>query len=197
MNTSAGRPPRGRPDESTLLERQGTHMRIIRSDAGRRLLFLGVLLILAAWAVGGYAVAPERTTKPDLRVAQLSQPAKTGASFQQPERKIAFEMRDKPWIGEKGSVLEWLSDHAGMPVSTSSAKPTGTLTYINPTENGAPKQYTLPEIIDILNDELLKQNMILIRRAKTFTIEPADKTIDPPILPRVTPEQLAQYGQPY
>src|SRR5260370_12384645 len=107
MNASADRPLRGRRGESTLFERQGTQMRIIRSDAGRRLLFLGVLLILAAWAVGGFAVPPERTIRPDLRVAQLSQPAKTGASFQQPERKIAFEMRDKPWIGEKGSVLEW------------------------------------------------------------------------------------------
>src|SRR5207245_10917140 len=91
-------------------------------------------------------------------------------------------------------VLERLSDHPGMPVSTSSAKPTGTLTYINPTENGVPKQYTLPEIIDILNDELVKQNMILVRRAKTFTIEPADKTIDPSSLPRVAPEQLEQFG---
>src|SRR5438128_10764026 len=104
MNSSADRPPMGRPGGSaTLLQRQGTHMRIIRSDAGRRLLFLGVLLILAAWAVvGAYAVSPERV--PGERVAQLAQPAKTGASFQQPERKIAFEMRDKPWIGEKGSV---------------------------------------------------------------------------------------------
>ena len=107
-------------------------MRIIRSDKGQRILFLGVLLILAAWAVGAHALPPDRTTRFGERVAQAAPPAKTGVSLQEPEKKIAFEMRDKPWIGEKGSVLEWLGDQSGMPVSTSSAKPTGTLTYINP-----------------------------------------------------------------
>ena len=57
-------------------------------------------------------------------------------------------MRDKPWIGEKGSVLEWLSDQTGLPTSTSSAKPTGTLTFISPRElDGKPKQYALPEVM--------------------------------------------------
>ena len=158
------------------------------------MLFLGVLFLLAGWAVGIQAVAQERTLRPGERLAQLSQPAKNGASSPQPERKIAFEMRDKPWIGEKGSVLEWLSDQTGMPVSTSSAKPTGTLTYINSTVNGVPRQYTLPEVIDILNDELLKQKMILVRRAKTFTIEAADEKLDPSTLPRVAPQELENYG---
>jgi type II secretory pathway component GspD/PulD (secretin) len=103
-------------------------------------------------------------------------------------------MRDKPWAGDKNSVLEWLSDQTGLPVSISSAKPTGTLTFISPTVNGMPRQYTLPAVIDILNDELLKQKLILVRRAKTFTIEPADEKIDPAALPRVLPDELDQYG---
>jgi type II secretory pathway component GspD/PulD (secretin) len=110
------------------------------------------------------------------------------------ERKIPFEVRDKPWTGEKGSVLEWLSDQTGLPVSVSSAKPTGTLTFISPTVNGVPKQYALPAIIDILNDELRKQKLILIRRAKTFTVESTDEKIDPAALPRVLPDELEQYG---
>jgi type II secretory pathway component GspD/PulD (secretin) len=159
-----------------------------------RLLFLTVLLILATWAVGAHAVAPDKTTKADERLAQLSSPAKTEASPQQPERNITFQFRDKPWIGERGSVLEWLSDQTGLPVSTSSAKPTGTLTFISPTMDGAPKKYTLPEVIDILNGELFKLKLILVRRAKTFSVEPADETIDPAILPRVLPNELNHYG---
>src|SRR5207248_10334368 len=169
-------------------------MRILRSATGQRLVFLGVLLILAAWAVAALAIGPEKSPRAGERLAQLPPAGKTTAPAPQPEKKITFEMRDKPWIGSQGAVLEWLSDQAGMPVSTSSAKPTGTLTFILPTENGKPKQYALPEIIDILNDELLKQNLILIRRKKTFTVEAADKPVDPAALPQITAEELSQYG---
>jgi RNA polymerase sigma factor (sigma-70 family) len=66
------------------------------------------------------------------------------------EKKITLALRDKPWVGERDSVLEWLSDQAGMPVCSSplptgaptflakvelapsSLKPTGTLTFISP-----------------------------------------------------------------
>lgn len=161
---------------------QGKLMRSIRSAAGQG------LLLLATSAVGVDAIASEKTTKLDQRPSQIAQ------SPQPPERNIAFEMRDKPWIGERGSVLEWLSDQTGMPVSISSAKPTGSLTFVNPRIQGAPKQYSLPEVIDVLNGELLKQKLILVRRAKTFSIEPADEKIDPAVLPRVTPSQLEHYG---
>jgi general secretion pathway protein D len=185
----------GRLSESSgIFERQGTLMRILRNQTGRRLFFCGVLLILATWVVGSQAGAPEKTTTSDNRVAQASRQAQTLASPSQPEKNIAFEMRDKPWIGERGSVLEWLSDQTGMPVSTSSAKPTGTLTFINPSVSGVPKKYSLPEVIDILNGELFKQKLILIRRANAFSIEPADEKIDPAILPRVEPKELDHYG---
>src|SRR6516164_6425379 len=84
--------------------------------------------------------------------AGFSSRGKTVSTTPLPERRISFEMRDKPWLGEKG-VLEWLSDQTGLPVSISSAKPTGTLTFINPHAGGPPKQYSLAEVIDILNGE--------------------------------------------
>lgn len=111
----------------------------------------------------------------------------------QPEKRIPIAMRDKPWIGGKESVLEWLSEQTGLPVNTSRAKPVGTLT-IMPSVEGAARQYTLPEVIDLLNGELLKQKLILVRRAQTFTIEPTDEQLDPAILPRILPRELEQYG---
>ena len=164
------------------------------SASARCGLVLSVLLIQAAWSDRAPAFAPEEKSNAHDRIAQFLSPGRPDASGQQPGKSIAFEMRDKPWIGDKGSVLEWLSDQTGMPVSISSAKPTGTLTFINPHADGPPKQYSLAEVIDILNGELLKQKLILVRRAHTFSIEPADEKLDPAVLPRVSPAELDQYG---
>lgn len=164
------------------------------SDTSRLVLFFSILCFCAAVLDPGQAFAlDEKSSTPD-RIAGFFPAGKTEASSQQTDKSIAFEMRDKPWIGDKGSVLEWLSDQTGMPVSISSAKPTGTLTFINPRTDGPPKQYSLAEVIDILNGELLKQKLILVRRARTFSIEPADEKIDPAVLPRVSPAELDQYG---
>jgi type II secretory pathway component GspD/PulD (secretin) len=160
----------------------------------RCFLLLTVLLLQTVWSNGAQGIPSDGKTSGHHRIASYLFPNGAGASSRQADKNIAFEMRDKPWIGEKGSVLEWLSDQTGMPVSISSAKPTGTLTFINPHAGGPPKKYSLGEVIDILNGELLKQKLILVRRARTFSIEPADEKIDPAVLPRVSPAELDQYG---
>jgi hypothetical protein len=71
------------------------------------------------------------------------------------------------------------------------AKPTGTMTFLSPR---VPQRYTLAQILDILNDELLKQKLLLIRRGRGFSIEPADEKIDPSILPHLSPVELDKYG---
>jgi type II secretory pathway component GspD/PulD (secretin) len=96
-------------------------------------------------------------------------------------------MRDKPW----SDVLEWLADQTGLPVSTN-YKPTGTFTFIAP--KGA-NEYTIPQIVDILNENLVNQNYILIRRDQSYTIVLSDKEIDPALLPRILPEDLDRHGK--
>ena len=76
-------------------------------------------------------------------------------------KKVAFEMRDKPW----GAVLEWLADETGLPVIPSNVKPTGSFTFIAPKK--ADPHYTIPEVIDILNEALTGQNMIILRVKRT------------------------------
>jgi type II secretory pathway component GspD/PulD (secretin) len=98
-----------------------------------------------------------------------------------------FEFRNKPW----SNILEWLGEQAGLPVICSSL-PTGTFTFIPPRIK--PK-YSLVEIIDILNEELLNQKYILIRREATFTILPADEKMDPTLLPRVRLDELEKRGR--
>ena len=157
-------------------------MRAAHSSAGWRILFLGVLIALGSWAIGARAVDPDEQPKKGATV----EPAKP-AEKKPPEKMISFEMRDKPW----GQVLEWFSDQSSLPF-IGNIKPTGTFTFIAP--RGAPKQYTIPQIIDILNEALLNQKYVLIRRTASFTLMPADEKIDPAILPRIAIEDLEQRG---
>jgi type II secretory pathway component GspD/PulD (secretin) len=100
-------------------------------------------------------------------------------------RRIAFEMRDKPW----NSVLEWLCDQTGMAMATTT-KPTGTLTFID----SGNRKYTIPEIVDLLNEQLLAQKLLLIRRDRFFTIVAADEKIPPELLPRIELSELDRRG---
>src|SRR5947209_1421443 len=72
------------------------------------------------------------------------------------EKTLSFEFRNKPWP----DVLEWLAEQSGLEVVTSQ-QPTGTVTFIAP-KNKA-KKYTIPQVIDILNERLLSQKLLLVR----------------------------------
>ncbi|HEV3262770.1 MAG TPA: secretin N-terminal domain-containing protein, partial [Gemmataceae bacterium] len=108
-----------------------------------------------------------------------------GRGVAKPAETYAFEMRDKPW----SSVLEWLSDLARVPV-ISTEHPKGTFTFISPRK----QTYTVPQIIDIINEALVSQKFLLIRRERSFTLVPADKPVDPAILPRIGIKDLDEHG---
>lgn len=101
------------------------------------------------------------------------------------DKTVAFQARDWPWK----NVLEWLSNETGLPIITN-ATPTGTFSFY-----GNPRKfYSIPEIMDILNEALLNQKYVLIRRDASITIVPADMQIDPSIVPRITIEELKNRG---
>jgi type II secretory pathway component GspD/PulD (secretin) len=108
-----------------------------------------------------------------------------GARPKQPGKTIALDMRDKPWA----NVLEWLTEQTGLPVHAPSV-PTGTLTLISPKG----KTYTVPEIIDLLNDALASQKLILIRLEQGYTLIAVNQKIDEYLLPRIRPADLDQHG---
>lgn len=104
-------------------------------------------------------------------------------------KKVAFSFDSKPWSG----VFEWLTNQTDLPVITT-FKPSGTFTFL-----GTPgKLYTIPEVIDIINEALLAnsdtQKFYLIRRERSFTLVPADEKIDPILLPRIEITELADHG---
>ncbi len=101
-----------------------------------------------------------------------------------------FEMRQKPWR----EVLEWLADRTQL-AFIGVHIPTGTFTFI-PTKG---KQFTVPQIIDVINEGLLTtdntQKYILIRREHSFTLVPASEAIDPAIVPHISLRDLEKKGR--
>jgi type II secretory pathway component GspD/PulD (secretin) len=108
---------------------------------------------------------------------------------EKPPEMYEFIMRDKPWP----AVFEWLTDQSGIPFS-SPLVVRGTFNFISPKG----KKYTLPEIIDHINDALLSQppssRYILVRREKNFTLLPADEKILPEQLPEIEISDLDKHG---
>src|SRR5439155_6542602 len=76
----------------------------------------------------------------------------------------------------------------GLPFS-SQIVPTGMFSFAPTKEN-----YTIPEVIDILNEALAQQKYRLIRRDWSFTVVPSDEPIDLSALPRVTVDELKDRG---
>jgi hypothetical protein len=107
----------------------------------------------------------------------------------EPLKTVKVEFVNTPWR----KVFQWLTDETGKPV-ISVYTPTGTFTYVGPPN----KEYTISEVVDILNEGLLNmsrtQQYILIQRPRSFTLIPADEQLDPALLPRFRPEDLPSYG---
>src|SRR5205823_14175840 len=124
--------------------------------------WLAAAAVLSAVAVG--TAAPQAP----------AQRAPMGEPANRPELKTyKFEFRDKRWT----DVLDWFTQISGLQFH-SPYKPTGTFTSIAPKlANVQPREYTIPEIVDILNEALLLQKFLLIRREATYTIIPADEKI--------------------
>jgi hypothetical protein len=173
----------------------------------------GCVLAVAVLAVGGVVTrhaldAGQPADEPQVRIAKQDKPdqppkpdkpadkgdapkpdkpADRADPPKKPEEKTyAFEMRDKPWA----AVFEWYAETSGLGF-TGSFKPTGTFTFIPPPG----KKYTLPEITDIINEGLLSQKGLLVRRNTTFSVLPADEKVDPILIPRVRLEELPKRGK--
>jgi hypothetical protein len=134
-----------------------------------------------------------------LAVLVLSQavpaPALAQGTDKGPQR-YAFEMRERPWLGDN-SVLQWLSTKTGLPINNTTEKPLGSLTFVAPNPGGkrAPQTYTIPEIIDLLNEALLPQKLLLVRCNSTITIIKADAALDNVRIPILTLEELEGRGK--
>lgn len=135
---------------------------------------------------------PKTEQKTDPKTGDPKEAPKLGGPAKTEMRTYAFEFRAAPW----SQVLEWLTDITGLPLITN-YRPTGAFTFIAPKVEGTkdPKKYTVPEIIDVLNESLLAQKFMIIRRQASMIIWPADEALDAQLIRPVTVEQLPELGK--
>jgi type II secretory pathway component GspD/PulD (secretin) len=144
---------------------------------------LALGFLLATLGLLGFSTAhAQQGGDPNQKDSDKVQPKET------PLRTYTFEFANAPW----SQVLEWLSDITGQAI-VSTYKPTGTFTFIPPkTEPGSKdaKKYTVPEVIDVLNEALLVQKFMIVRRQQTIGVYPADEPLDPSLFRTVSLQEL-------
>ncbi len=144
--------------------------------------------LLVAWVGAVTATATDTLTSAFGQTPAAGAPA--AAAAKTPQKKIKLELRDRQWK----SVIETIAEQAGLPLSAKSF-PTGTFNLITP-KTGS-NEYTLPDLIDIINEALTTEKnaqYLLIRRSASLILVPADEEIDPAILPRLTVNELDDRG---
>jgi hypothetical protein len=114
--------------------------------------------------------------------AQTGDGSNQKAAFEE----YTIEMRDMPWK----SVWEWLTDKTGKVFNSGASSVPGSLNFIG--KKG--RKYTMPQIIDIINDGLHPHKWVLLDRGRSFTLFPADEKIPPDLLPVIDIDELPKHG---
>jgi general secretion pathway protein D len=134
--------------------------------------------VLAA-SFGTSAIAQDKPLPPPAAV----QPAAPAAA---PEKTVTFSFDGKPW----SEVLDWFKQESGLAIITTFV-PTGSAKI----SSDPKKKYTIPEVVDVLNEALAAQNFIIVRRERSFGVYPADVPPPPGILPTVDADDLKHRGK--
>jgi hypothetical protein len=104
------------------------------------------------------------------------------------EEGLSFQTNAIPW----NALFKWLSERTGMPVNTQGKTPAGTLNIVSPKGT----KYKLPQIIDLINENLLEQKLLLLRRHNSFILVSSDKKLPPALVPRLSNvKELEKWGQ--
>jgi hypothetical protein len=161
------------------------------------------LLRLRRWLPGVLAAAAGLTGPIDVARAQpapatmpvpgmpgsVAPPANGGSAAAPagpPEKLVSIHFEKAGW----DEVLDWYAKETGLTLITT-VKPTGTVA-IKP---GKDRKFTIGEVTDLINEAMMQQKFLLIRRHMTFFIQPSDEKIDATLLPRVTVDELKKRGR--
>ncbi len=127
-------------------------------------------------------------------LARAEAPAKPAPAAKPGVETYTFTFDNKPW----SQVIEWFADTTGL-AFVGNHKPAGTFTFLPPKVNGTLKKYTVGEVIDLLNEALqvnsTTKRYMLIRRAQTFTLVPADDKIPRDLIATVDVADLPRRGK--
>src|SRR5262249_33259747 len=98
------------------------------------------------------------------------------------EKLITFTMGDKPW----SQVMDWYASESGLAFNSDVKPPDATFNFKPPKDpkTNQPRQYTLTDMTDVINETLLAKGFILVRGETTFRLWPSDTKIDPALVRR-------------
>ncbi|HYV35783.1 MAG TPA: secretin N-terminal domain-containing protein, partial [Gemmataceae bacterium] len=119
-------------------------------------------------------VQDPKDKKPAEKAKEAEKQKETPKVEDPADKKYSMQFAQQPWA----QVMDWLKDITGLPIITTQF-PTGTLKFAPPVDpvTKKPKEYTIPEIIDVLNEALLQQKYLIIRREASIMVWPADEPL--------------------
>ncbi|MCU0960950.1 MAG: hypothetical protein MUF48_12670, partial [Pirellulaceae bacterium] len=106
------------------------------------------------------------------------------ATLADTQQKLRFNFRGQKW----DEVLDWFARQAGLAL-VMDQPPAGTFNY---SDN---RTYSPTEAIDLLNLMLATRGYTLIQRGRLLILADLSKELPVNIIPRVTPEEIAQRGR--
>ncbi|HYH68266.1 MAG TPA: hypothetical protein VD866_26470, partial [Urbifossiella sp.] len=127
--------------------------------------------------------APPPAVVPDKAATPMPAPAPKA----EPEKTVSISFTAQDWQ----TVLDWYGKETGL-ILVTTVRPTGSVTIVPP---GPSRKFTLGEVTDLLNEAMIPQKFMIIRRQASFYIQPADEKIDPTLLQRVEHSELARRGK--
>ncbi len=102
-------------------------------------------------------------------------------------KRVALDIRAKPWP----HVLRWFAQVAQMQIITKGEQPDTVVNFYSVDKDGKPREYSLSETFDILNEMLMAEyGYLLIRGERALALLSVDEDIPAELIPRVTLEEL-------
>jgi type II secretory pathway component GspD/PulD (secretin) len=112
-------------------------------------------------------------------VAQAPKPAPTTPA----EKTYTVSFDKTPWL----EVFEWFSKESGL-TYIDTVKPIDTFTF------KSDRKYTLPQVVDLLNEAIASQKLYIYRRSQTFLVMGIGER-NPDMKPRmITIDELSNWG---
>jgi type II secretion system protein D len=146
------------------------------------------LATAAGWAA---AQAPAQPTMPAPATPGTIVPVpgvgtSTGTSTLPAEKTVTVNFKSAPWE----TVLDWFSTETGL-TPIYNVHPTGSVTLQPPKD----QRFTMGQVVDLLNEAMIQQKFILVRRQVSFTILPSDEKLDLSLVPRIELSELPHRGK--
>jgi type II secretion system protein D len=141
------------------------------------------VVALATYSSAADAQMPRAQEPVKPMVGGATTPAPAPASANANEKTYLVSFNEETWP----KVFDWFSKESGL-TYIDTVKPPGTLTL------RSDRRYTLPQVLDLLNEALAQKKMVIIRRSQTFLVHPADERLPPELVSMITIDELATRG---